>query len=109
MMKNKKLMVVFILVVAFLLTLGSFDFIKATDDIGNLPVIDTDNNPSNQGNGATNNPAPITGNNTTNNEVNANTLPQTSVAGDTALFVFIGVCVISAVYAYFRIKKYNVR
>ncbi len=111
MMKNKKLMVVCVLAIAFLLVLGSFNFIKATDDIGDLPIIDTDNKPNDQTqtNAPTNTPAPITGNNTTNNGTSGNTLPQTGVAGDTALFVFIGVCIASAAYAYFRIKKYNVR
>lgn len=107
MMKNKKLIIVFILVIAFLLMMVNFT--KATDDVGQLPTISTGNNPSNQNqanepiNAPTNTPAPITGNNATS----GNTLPQTGVAGDTALFVFIGVCVVSAVYAYFRIKKYN--
>ena len=107
MMKNKKLIIVFILVIAFLLVM--INFTKATDDVGQLPTISTNNNPSNQTqvNEPTNTPAPITGNNTTNNNTSGNTLPQTGVAGDTALFVFIGVCVVSAIYAYFRIKKYN--
>ncbi|MCI9038324.1 MAG: LPXTG cell wall anchor domain-containing protein [Clostridia bacterium] len=107
MMKNKKLIIVFILVIAFLLVM--INFTKATDDVGQLPTISTNNNPSNQNqvNEPTNTPAPITGNNTTNNSTSGNTLPQTGVAGDTALFVFIGVCVVSAIYAYFRIKKYN--
>lgn len=107
MMKNKKLIIVFILVIAFLLMMVNFT--KATDDVGQLPTISTGNNPSNQNqaNEPTNTPAPITGNNATNNGTSGNTLPQTGVAGDTALFVFIGVCVVSAGYAYFRIKKYN--
>lgn len=104
-MKNKKLIIVFMLVITFLALMVNFT--KATDDVGQLPTIDSSNNPSNQAN---NTPAPITNNNVepvTNNGTSGNTLPQTGVAGDTALFVFIGVCVVSAVYAYFRIRKYN--
>ncbi len=109
-MKNKKLIIVFMLVITFLALMVTFT--KATDDVGQTPSIDTGNKPSlpvidN------NTPAPVTNNNVepvTNNTTNGtsqNTLPQTGVAGDTALFVFIGVCVVSAVYAYFRIRKYN--
>lgn len=111
MMKNKKLIIVFMLVITLLL--GMVSFTKAADndnEVGQLPTIDDSNNPSNQNNPTTNTPAPITGNNVepvTNNGTSGNTLPETGVAGDTALFVFIGVCVVSAVYAYFRIRKYN--
>ena len=115
MMKNKKVMVVFILAVIMLLVMSCFNFTKADNDdegIGGLPIIDTNNNPSNntQTNEPANVPAPVVGNNTTTtNGTSENTLPQTGVAGDTALFVFIGVCIIAAVYAYFRVKKYSVR
>lgn len=107
MMKSKKIMVVFILMVAFLLVMVTFT--KANDDVGQLPTIVTNNNPStntdvNQDNNQT---MPITSNNTTNNTNTNETLPQTGVAGDTVLFVFITVCIASAGYAYFRIKKYN--
>ena len=111
MMKNKKLMIVFMLVITLLL--GMVSFTKAADndnEVGQLPTIDGSNNPSNQNNPTNNTPAPITNNNVepvTNNGTSGNTLPQTGVAGDTALFVFIGVCVVSAGYAYFRIRKYN--
>ena len=107
MMKNKKLIIVFMLVITFLALMVNFTM--ATDDVGQLPTISTGNNPSNQEQ-SNNTPAPITNNNVepvTNNGTSGNTLPQTGVAGDTALFVFIGVCVVSAVYAYFRIRKYN--
>lgn len=108
MMKNKKLIIVFMLVIMFLL--GMVSFTKATDDVGQTPSIITNNNPSLPVVNDNNTPAPITNNNVepvTNNGTSGNTLPQTGVAGDTALFVFIGVCVVSAVYAYFRIRKYN--
>lgn len=108
MMKNKKLIIVFMLVITFLALMVTFT--KATDDVGQTPSIDTNNSPSLPVMKDNNVPAPITNNNVepvTNNGTSGNTLPQTGVAGDTALFVFIGVCVVSAVYAYFRIRKYN--
>ena len=107
MMKNKKLIIVFMLVITFLALMVTFT--KATDDVGQLPTIDQGNNPTNQDK-TNKTPAPIANNNVepvTNNGTSGNTLPQTGVAGDTALFVFIGVCVASAIYAYFRIRKYN--
>ena len=110
MMKNKKLVMVFILAIVLLLVMSSSTITKATDDIGQLPTIDTNNKPNDQTqtNEPVNTPAPIIENNTTtDNGTSGNTLPQTGVAGDTALFVFIGVCIVSAVYAYFRIRKYN--
>lgn len=115
-MKNKKLMIVSILVIALVLLMSSY--VKAT---GNTPIIDmnnlvVDNNDiTNEptGNSATD-PLPIQNvggeNNSTNNE-NVNkaneTLPQTGVAGDTTLFIFIAICIGSAIYAYLKIRKYN--
>ncbi len=115
MMKSRKLVVVMILMVTFLSLMVTC--VKA-DDMGLLPTITKGNNQTgnNQaGNNQTSNNVinePITGNNqtknNTSNDTNANTdLPQTGVAGNTTLFVFITVCVASAVYAFIRIKKYN--
>jgi len=114
-MKNKKLMIVFILVVAFLLLMVTYT--KATNDVAPLPTIVTGNNEANNpSNNETNNTATnaelnnntlnISGN-TGNNAVKNDTLPQTGVQEDTTLFIFIGICIISAIYAYFKIRKYN--
>ena len=45
--------------------------------------------------------------NTENTNVAENKLPQTGVAEDTTLFVFIGICLVSAIYAYTKIKNYK--
>ena len=45
--------------------------------------------------------------NTTNN-MGDNTLPQTGVTEDITVMFFIIVCVISAIYAYKKIRDYNV-
>ncbi len=115
MMKNKKLMIVFILVVAFLLLMATYT--RATNDVPPLPTIVTGNNEANiPNNNETNNTATnaelnnntlnISGN-TDNNTVKNDTLPQTGVQEDTTLFIFISICIVSAIYAYFKIKKYN--
>lgn len=108
-MKNKKLIVVFILIVAFLLIMVTST--KASDDIGELPTIIT-NQDGNNAQAPLNDVNNEVGNtniaeNTNKNTANNNTLPQTGVQEDTTLFIFIGICIASASYAYFRIRKYN--
>ena len=120
MMKNKKLIVVFILVIALLLSVVSFT--KASDDVEELPTIVTEPNDNKTPQGSDNEEVANKENNTiankdTNtsgantknnaNTSNKNTLPQTGVQGDTTLFVFIAICITSAIYAYFKIRKYN--
>lgn len=110
MMKNKKLIVVFILIVASLLAMATC--VNASDPVENLPIIDTNPNGTTENQPANNEPV---ANNQDNNApvVNANgvgnneTLPQTGVTGDTTLFVFIGICIASSIYAYVKIRKYN--
>ena len=122
-MKNKKLLIVFILILTFLL--ANVTYVMATDNVDQLPtiVIDPDGN-----NEETNNEQAPDNNEQTNNEQanneelniianeeeneeenvsNDEKLPQTGVQGDALLVIFITVCIISAVYAYFRIRKYN--
>lgn len=111
-MKNQKIILIVTLIVAFLLVMATF--VKATNDTP-LQAAPPNTEANNQVNNNTN--APIIGNTTNNNTVNnttnttnntaTNTLPQTGVAEDTALFVFIAVCVISAIYAFVRIRNYK--
>lgn len=112
MMKSKKLIVAMILMVTFLSLMVTC--VKADNEVFDMPVITTDKNQTTNNN-KVNEPI-ISNNQTVNNQVantndnntNANTdLPQTGVAGDTTLFVFITICIVSAVYACVRIKKYN--
>lgn len=121
MMKNKKLLIVFILILAFLLVMVTYT--KATDNVDELPtiVIDPDNETSNNSsnneqanNEANNNIANINTNESNNSNTNSNkntenneVLPQTGVQGDTALLIFISICIVSAIYAYFKIRKYK--
>lgn len=115
-MKNKKLMIVFILIVTFLLLMVNYT--KAANEVENLPTIITGNNVQNnatannqQDNNKTNNEElnnnslNILGN--TNADEKNDTLPQTGIQEDTTLFIFIAICIASAIYAYFKIRKYN--
>ena len=111
-MIGQKIIIVFALLAV--LILGMVSSVKASD-IGTLPIISTDGG-NNEENTTTNN---VVNNSENNNEVvepktniqNTNSatdkLPQTGVSGDTALYIFGGVCVVSAIYAYIKIRKYN--
>ena len=127
-MKNKKLLIVFILILTFLL--ANVTYVMATDNVDQLPTIVIDQDANNE---ETNNEQAPDNNEQTNNEqanneennneelniianeedneeenvANDEKLPQTGVQGDALLVIFITVCIISAVYAYFRIRKYN--
>lgn len=112
-MKNQKIILVFALVAIFLLVMANL--VQATNNV--LTV-----NPPNEyngqqagnnaeGNNAVGNNTPVNNaqaNNTllANNSAN-NTLPQTGVTEDTTLFVFITICVVSAIYAFIKIKNYK--
>lgn len=122
-MNNKKLTMIFILIIALLF--ATITYVSASDIPGDLPIL-TGNNVVNNENIGANDPItgepvgnnnivnnesvvnnePTTNNSVANNIVN-NTLPTTGVAGDTTLFVFITICIASAVYAYIKIRKYN--
>ena len=117
MMKNKKIIMVFILIIACLFMMISG--VKATNP---LNVTDITGGQSGEGQGSTTNPTPTpntnptqnptpsptpSGNNATGNGEQTNSLPDTGVAEDTALFVFITICVVSSVYAFVKIRNYK--
>lgn len=122
-MNNKKLTMIFILIIALLF--ATITYVSASDIPGDLPILTGNNVVNNENTGANDpitgepvgnnnivnnesvvNNEPTTNNSVANNIVN-NTLPTTGVAGDTTLFVFITICIASAVYAYIKIRKYN--
>ena len=115
MMKSKKIIFVFGLVIALLLLI-IVPSVQATDNDNPLQIINGQSNNEQANNEAGNNET----NNVVNNEENTvpvinntqnttstNTLPQTGVAEDTALFVFIAICIVSAIYAYIKIRNYK--
>ena len=110
-MKNKKIMLVFIAMI--ILVMAIMPIVKASEEnpFNILNEDDTNNtqNATNNEKPATNSEKPTVNNetNTENTNVAENKLPQTGVAEDTTLFVFIGICLVSAVYAYTKIRHYK--
>ena len=110
-MKNKKIMLVFIAMIIFVMAI--MPIVKASD---NNPFNILNEDDTNNTQNATNDEKPVANNekptindepNTENTNVAENKLPQTGVAEDTTLFVFIGICLVSAIYAYTKIKNYK--
>ena len=95
-MKNKKIMLVFIAMIIFVMAINE-------DDTNNTQNATNDEKPAANNEKPTINDEP----NTENTNVAENKLPQTGVAEDTTLFVFIGICLVSAIYAYTKIKNYK--
>ena len=107
----KKIMLVFIAMIIFVMAI--MPIVKASDNnpFNILNEDDTNNtqNATNDEKPAANNEKPTINDepNTENTNVAENKLPQTGVAEDTTLFVFIGICLVSAIYAYTKIKNYK--
>ncbi len=110
-MKNKKIMLVFIAMIIFVMAI--MPIVKASennpfnilneDDTNNTQNTTNDEKPAANSEKPTINDEP----NTENTNVAENKLPQTGVAEDTTLFVFIGICLVSAIYAYTKIRNYK--
>lgn len=110
-MKNKKIMLVFIAMIILVMAIMPIVKASAENPFNILNEDDTNNtqNATNDEKPATNSEKPTVNNetNTENTNVAENKLPQTGVAEDTTLFVFIGICLVSAVYAYTKIRNYK--
>lgn len=110
-MKNQKIILVCALMIVFLLIMTNLVQATNSNDMVVNPPIGLNNEattPANNQQGTLNvsggnNIVPV---NNTQNSAN-NTLPDTGVAEDTTLFVFIAICIISAVYAFVKIKNYK--
>lgn len=110
-MKNKKIMLVFIAMI--ILVMAITPIVKASeenpfkmlneDDTNNTQNTTNDEKPTTNSEKPTINDEP----NTENTNAAENKLPQTGVAEDTTLFVFIGICLVSAIYAYTKIRNYK--
>lgn len=101
-MKNKKIILTIIAMI--ILVMAIVPCVKASDD-GTLNIIENNetNNPNTENNVANN----TENTENTNNGAAENKLPQTGVAEDTTLFVFIVICTVSAIYAYIKIRNYR--
>lgn len=109
-MKNKKVMLVFIAMI--ILVIAITPIVKASDSnpLNIIDETDSNNEETNTNNEApVNNDTPVVNDepNTENTNAAENKLPQTGVAEDTTLFVFIGICLVSAIYAYTKIRNYK--
>ena len=102
-MKNKKIILVVALIIAILIAI--VPVVKASDE-NPLIITGTGNEENNE---VAN--TPVLNNETANTNTNTNAaenkLPQTGVVEDTTLFVFIAICIISAIYAYVKIRNYK--
>lgn len=112
----KKMAVIFVIVALILLQVMN-PVVKAEElDLGNLfgnEITDNDGNGSDlnvPANNTVENNIPVnnaTVDNTPNKNTNNTTLPKTG-ANENMLIVLISVCVISSIYAYKKVKEYNV-
>lgn len=123
-MKNKKITLAFVAMIILVMAIAPI--VKASDS-NPLNIINeegtnntaTNNeelntNTSNEATNNTNNTNNTNGtltvdneNNIENTNVPENKLPQTGVAEDTTLFIFIAICLVSAIYAYTKIRNYK--
>lgn len=113
-MKKQKIMIVLIATIILFLTI--VPSVRALDlNIIDEPFDNIETNNTNNTNVETNNEVvnnePEENNQVNNSESNTSsndeTLPQTGVAEDTTLFIFIVVCIASAIYAYTKIREYK--
>ncbi len=113
----KKVISIVALIVILLIVLGMEA--RATDNdvlngLLNTGLNNTLNVTNNAANNVTNNTANNVTNKVANNIINNSTyqninLPKTGLAEDFGMVALIGVCIVSAIYAYIKIKNYNVK
>lgn len=115
-MKNVKISKIILAVITVLLLLSIAMDVKADDSVllqtGNNNTANNTNNNTTNNNAANNNTSVPTVNtsnkaNTNSYVNNSNSLPKTGAEDYTTVFIIIGVCVISAVYAYRKVNDYN--
>ena len=114
-MKNRKIMLIFVAMIILVIAvtpivkasnsnpLNIIDEEEANNEVPNNETTNTNNETP------TNNETLVVNNepNTENTNAAENNLPQTGVAEDTTLFIFIGICLVSAIYAYTKIRNYR--
>lgn len=112
---KREILVMIIIVVAVLLISSKVLATGTSNGAIKIPSIDTTTNSTTDTTNVTANPiVPITNTNTntagsTYQNTNTTTLPQTGDASDYAIFLLIVVATIIAVYAYRKVKEYNIK
>lgn len=124
-MKNSKSNKIVLVVLLMLVVMLVATNVLATGNSGDVIQINITTNPSTNTETPTNTPtvntttntatnvaAPITntaGSTYTNTTGNTNTLPQTGDASDYAIFLLIAISIVIAVYAYKKVRDYNIK
>lgn len=118
-MSVKKEVLVMIMIVMAVLTISSKVLATgAGDNPIQIPLINTTTDPATQQpttNTETNTTAPTTNtvtpvtNTTGSTYQNTTSLPQTGDASDYAIFLLIAVAVVVAIYAYKKVREYNIK
>lgn len=115
-MKNLKVRKSILLVILFVIVVGvtSNVFATGTTTINpiQIPTINTAANVAVNDTVANNTVSPVV--NTAVENVTASTytntnLPQTGDASDYAIFALIAVCIVAAIYAYKKVRDYNIK
>lgn len=104
---------VIIIAIIGILIIMMTNIVNATDDDTYVNIIDenannnsTLNNTNNTNKNNTNN---NTNNNTTNSTTNADTLPKAGLTQNVSAIVLVTIFGISAIYAYKKIREYNIK
>lgn len=108
-MKNRKIMLIFVTMIILVIAVTPIVKASNSNPLNIIDEEDQNNDVSNNDTQNTNNETPVVNNepNTENTNVAENNLPQTGVAEDTTLFIFIAICLVSAIYAYTKIRNYR--
>ena len=112
-MSMKKEILVIMMVVLMLLTVSTKVLATGTGGPISINIVAPTTNTTTETNTTTTNTTtnivtPATTNTTTSNYQNT-TLPQTGDASDYAIFLLIAVAIIVAVYAYKKVRDYNIK
>ena len=112
-MSIKKEILVIMMVVLMLLTVSTKVLATGTGGPISINIVAPTTNTTTETNTTTTNTTtnivtPATTNTTTSNYQNT-TLPQTGDASDYAIFLLIAVAIIVAVYAYKKVRDYNIK
>lgn len=83
--------------------------INITTPATETPTTETNTTTNVTTNVTTNRVAPTTTTNTTVSNYQNTTLPQTGDASDYAIFLLIAVAIVVAVYAYKKVREYNIK
>lgn len=116
MMKNKSMVLVGIIIALIIMLFSNVVFADATIIIGGNTTQNTQtentvqNTTTNTTTNTTQTPSTTTNVSTTTNRVNTTEkLPQTGVTDGYVVAILVVVCAISAIYAYRKIRDYNIK